>query len=137
MPRQMVSIRELLAQNLKEYRRKNGFTQEKLAEKAGISANYLSMVEINRKFPTPEMLDRLAQALNIQTFQLFDPLATADGALLHLEQAIVENIEKIIRTTIKQNIENEINLTINKAIKQVFSEEFKTKKNEVEKPKKS
>ena len=128
MPRQMVSIREILAHNLKEYRRKNGFTQEKLAEKAGISANYLSMVEINRKFPTPEMLDRIALALNIQTFQLFDPSTTPDGALLHLEQAIVENIGKVVRSTIKQNIENEINQTISKAIKQAFSEKSKPKK---------
>jgi transcriptional regulator with XRE-family HTH domain len=128
MPRQMVSIREILTHNLKEYRRKNSLTQEKLAEKAGISANYLSMVEINRQFPTPEMLDRLAQALNIQTFQLFEPTSTADGALLHLEQKIVENIEKIIRTSIQQHIENEINQTVSKAIKQAFMEESKSKK---------
>ena len=128
MPKQMVSIREILALNLKEYRRKNGFTQEKLAEKAGISANYLSMVEISRKFPTPEMLDRLAEALNIQTFQLFDPSATPEGALLHLEQAIVENIESVVRTTIKQDIVSELKQTVIKALKQAFLEETQTKK---------
>ena len=117
----MVSIREILALNLKEYRRKNGLTQEKLAEKAGISANYLSMVEISRKFPTPEMLDRLARALNIQTFQLFDPATTPDGALLHLEQAIIDNIETVLRKTIKQDIISEINQTVSKAIKEALS----------------
>ena len=124
----MVSIREILALNLKEYRRKSGLTQEKLAEKAGISSNYLSMVEISRKFPTPEMLDRLAQALDIQTFQLFDPMATPDGALLHLEQAIIENIETTVRTTIKQDIVSEIHQTISKAIQQAMSEKSKTQK---------
>jgi transcriptional regulator with XRE-family HTH domain len=128
MPKQMVSIREILALNLKEYRRKSGFTQEKLAEKAGISANYLSMVEISRKFPTPEMLDRLAETLNIQTFQLFDPSATSDGAILHLEQTVVENIEKVVRTTIKQEITSEINQTVSNAIQQAFTKESKTKK---------
>lgn len=63
MAKQIVNIRGILALNLKEYRRKSGFSQEKLAEKAGISSNYLSMVEISRKFPTPEMLDRLAHTL--------------------------------------------------------------------------
>ena len=128
MPKEKVSIREILALNLKGYRRKSGFTQEKLAEKAGISANYLSMVEISRKFPTPEMLDRLAQALDIHTFQLFDPTATPDGALLHLEQAIVENIETVIRRTIKQDMVSEINQTVSKAIKLALSEENKIKK---------
>jgi transcriptional regulator with XRE-family HTH domain len=127
LPKEMVCIREILALNLKEYRRKNGFTQEKLAEKAGISANYLSMVEISRKFPTPEMLDRLARTLNIQTFQLFDPSTTPNGALLHLEQAIIENIEKVVKTIIKQDIINEINQTVSMAIKQAFSEERKKK----------
>jgi transcriptional regulator with XRE-family HTH domain len=128
MQKQIVSIREILALNLKEYRRKSGFTQEKLAEKAGISANYLSMVEICRQFPAPEMLDRLAQTLNIQTFQLFDPSTTPDGALLHLEQAIVENIEKVIRTSIKQDIISEVNQTISKTIKQAFLDENTIKK---------
>jgi len=128
MPKEKVSIREILALNLKEYRRKSGFTQEKLAEKAGISANYLSMVEISRKFPTPEMLDRLAQALDIHTFQLFDPTATPDGALLHLEQAIIENIKTVIRRTIKQDMVSEINQTVSKAIKLALSEENKIKK---------
>ncbi|MCL2264969.1 MAG: helix-turn-helix transcriptional regulator [Treponema sp.] len=122
MPKQMVSIREILALNLKEYRRKIGYTQEKLAEKAGISANYLSMVEISRKFPTPEMLDRLAETLGIQTFQLFDPAATTDGALLHLEQVIVENIENVVKKTIKQDVIGEIDQTVNKAIRQALSE---------------
>jgi len=102
----MVSIRELLALNLKEYRRKCGFTQEKLAEKAGISANYLSMVEVSRKFPTPEMLDRLAQALDVQTFQLFEPTSTPEGALLHLERTIVTNIENIVSISVKQAVSN-------------------------------
>ena len=128
MPKHMVSIREILALNLKEYRRKNGLTQEKFAEKAGISANYLSMVEISRKFPSPEMLDRIAQTLNIQTFQLFDPSTTPDGALLHLEQTIVENIEKVIKTTIKKDIVSEINQTVAEAVKRALSEESKTKK---------
>jgi len=106
MPVRMVRIRELLALNLKEYRRKCGYTQEKLAEKAGISANYLSMVEVSRKFPTPEMLDRLAQALDIQTFQLFEPTSTPEGALIHLEHSIITNIENIISLSVKQAVSN-------------------------------
>ena len=65
------------------------------------------MVEISKKFPTPEMLDRLARALNIQTFQLFDPSASPNGAILHLEQVILENIEKVVKVTIKQAFSEE------------------------------
>ena len=114
MPKRMVNIRDLLALNLKEYRKKCGFTQEKLAEKAGISANYLSMVEVSRKFPTPEMLDRLAQALDIQTFQLFEPSSSPEGALLHLEHSIVENIENIVSLSVKQAVSDVLKEQISK-----------------------
>ena len=124
---QMVSIREILALNLKEYRRKSGLTQEKLAEKAGISANYLSMVEISRQFPTPEMLDRLAQALDINTFQLFDPCSTPNGALLHLERAIVENIETVVRRVIKQDVVSEIKQTLASELKSYVQKKTKKK----------
>ena len=55
MPEKRLGIRDVLALNLKENRRKRGLTQEKLSEKAGVSAHYLAMVEVSRKFPTPEM----------------------------------------------------------------------------------
>ncbi|MCL2804468.1 MAG: helix-turn-helix transcriptional regulator [Treponema sp.] len=107
MPNKKLGIREILALNLKENRQKCGLTQEKLAEKAGISANYLSMVEVSKKFPTPEMLDRLANALKIETFQLFDASATAEGALLHLEKSIINKITSVIKDTIRETINEE------------------------------
>jgi len=103
-----LNIRDILALNLKENRKKSGFTQEKLAEKAGISAHYLAMVEVSKKFPTPEMLDRIAQALEIETYQLFDVSGTPAGALFHLEQSIIANIEQLINATIKQAIASEL-----------------------------
>ena len=107
MPKKKLGIREILALNLKENRQKCGLTQEKLAEKAGISANYLSMVEVSKKFPTPEMLDRLANALKIETFQLFDASATAEGAILHLEKSILNNIKQVVKETVKETINEE------------------------------
>ncbi|MCL2069633.1 MAG: helix-turn-helix transcriptional regulator [Treponema sp.] len=108
MKKKMIGIRQVLALNLKKNRQKCGLTQEKLAEKAGISAHYLAMVEVEKKFPTPEMLDKLAGALDIETVQLFDFSATPEGALLHLEQSILSNIEHIVSNTIKQTISSEL-----------------------------
>jgi len=64
-------LREIFAKNLRENRRKCGFSQEKLAEKAGISTQYLAMMEIARKFPTSEVLERLAGAMDIKVYELF------------------------------------------------------------------
>jgi transcriptional regulator with XRE-family HTH domain len=104
MPEQMLGIREVLAQNLKINRRRRGLTQEKLAEKAGISAHYLAMVEVARKFPTPEMLDRLAGALEIETYKLFEMSTTPEEALRLLRQDIVSEIEQLVVKAIKETL---------------------------------
>ncbi|MDR2718890.1 MAG: helix-turn-helix transcriptional regulator [Treponema sp.] len=66
-----IPIGEIFAKNLREYRRKCGFSQEKLAEKVGISTQYLAMIEIARRFPSPEVLERLAGAMNRKVYELF------------------------------------------------------------------
>jgi transcriptional regulator with XRE-family HTH domain len=66
-----IPLRNILARNLREHRRKCGFSQEKLAEKVGISTQYLAMIEIARKFPASKVLERLAEAMNIKVYELF------------------------------------------------------------------
>jgi transcriptional regulator with XRE-family HTH domain len=107
MPKKKANIKEILAANLKENRRKKGLTQEKLAEMADISIRYLAMLELGNSFPSGEMLEKLAKALDIQAFQLFYPTATTEGALLHLEQSIVAHIEKVVSAALKQT-ENDL-----------------------------
>jgi transcriptional regulator with XRE-family HTH domain len=68
---QSANLREILAKNLRENRRKCGFSQEKLAEKAGISTQYLAMIEIARKFPAADVLERIAGAMDIKVYELF------------------------------------------------------------------
>jgi len=99
----MANIREVLANNIKEYRRKCGFSQDRLAELAGISSQYLATVETCRKFPTPEVLDRIAEALNIETHELFSFASTPQIELEKLRQDIIGEVVK----TIKQSFAEE------------------------------
>jgi len=114
MPKKIANIKEILAANIRENRRKRGLTQEKLAEKANMSLHYLATLELGNNFPSGEMLEKLAKALDIQ---LFYPSATPEGALLQLEHSIITNIEKIISDTIKQ--------TVNQTIKEAFEDNIK------------
>jgi transcriptional regulator with XRE-family HTH domain len=66
-----MSVKEILAKNLREHRRRRGLTQENLAEAAGISTQYLAMIEIARRFPAPDLLERLAEVLDINVYELF------------------------------------------------------------------
>jgi len=98
------NIRDILARNIKENRRKNGLSQEKLAEKAGISTPFIAMIEVSRKFPTPDVLDRIAGALNIKTWQLFAVPPTREDAMEQLRMAIVKDIDRVIADAVKKAI---------------------------------
>jgi len=67
----MTNLRKLLAQNIKNYRKIRGFSQEMLAEKAGTSTTHIGMIETSKKYPSPQMLEKIAGALGIDTPELF------------------------------------------------------------------
>jgi len=69
--RKKTPINEILAKNLRENRRKCGYSQEKLAELSGVSTQYLAMIEIARRFPSPNILERLAKSMKIEVYELF------------------------------------------------------------------
>ena len=64
----------IIRQNIKKYRIKRNLTQQQLADKSGITMNYISKIEstkMNRGF-TIVVLGRIADALEIDIRQLFD-----------------------------------------------------------------
>ena len=67
-------LRAILAANIKKYRNRRGWSQLVLAEKIDISANYLSAVETGKGWVTPSTLSKLANALDIDVFELFLPV---------------------------------------------------------------
>jgi transcriptional regulator with XRE-family HTH domain len=101
----MESIREVLAKNLKENRRKLGITQPILAERADLSTHYLAMIEVARKFPTADVLDRLAMALGVTPGELFSVAPTPEGAMEKLEQAILDNLDRAIENAVDKAVQ--------------------------------
>jgi transcriptional regulator with XRE-family HTH domain len=103
-----VNVKELFAKNLRENRRKCGFSQEKLAEEANVSTHYVAMIEIARNFPKSEVIERLARALGIEIHVLFtgDNGQKADINTLH--QSIIENIRETVAVSIDKAFEKAI-----------------------------
>jgi transcriptional regulator with XRE-family HTH domain len=91
----MAGIRDILAGNIRDNRRKCGFSQERLAETAGLSPQYIAMIELSRKFPTPDVLDRIARALNIETHQLFAVPPPLEGVIDRLRQDIKGDMRQL------------------------------------------
>ncbi|MDR1973035.1 MAG: helix-turn-helix transcriptional regulator [Treponema sp.] len=97
----MTDLRELLAANIKEYRRILGISQEDLAERAGTSTTHIGNIEIGRRFPSTEMLTRIAGALGVDTTELFSKekaqiITVQTVSLERLYQSILEDFEKVV-----------------------------------------
>jgi transcriptional regulator with XRE-family HTH domain len=97
-----IPLREILAKNLRENRRKCGLSQEKLAEKAGISTQYLAMMEIARKFPASEVLERLAEAMGIKVYELFLIGHSPREELELLRQDIISEMKQTFTGIVEQ-----------------------------------
>ena len=67
----MTSLRKLLGSNIKIYRNACGLSQAKLAERADTATNYIAAIEAGRRFPSVEILEKIAAALKIDAPELF------------------------------------------------------------------
>ncbi len=61
-----------LGRRIKVLREKAHLTQEKLAEKCGISLDYLGKIEVNINKPGLKTVLKLANALDVPIKELFD-----------------------------------------------------------------
>lgn len=55
----------------KELRIKNNLTQEKLAQKAGFSKDYISMIERGERTPSDKAKAKFAEIFNVPIVQIF------------------------------------------------------------------
>jgi transcriptional regulator with XRE-family HTH domain len=68
----MPTLRTRFGKRLRALRRKRDFTQERFAEIAEISVDFLSLVERGINGPSFDTLDRMAKALRLQVRDLFE-----------------------------------------------------------------
>jgi transcriptional regulator with XRE-family HTH domain len=104
------NLREILANNLKAYRRKHRLSQAKLAEKAEISTQYIAMIELSRQFPAPEILDRIAGVFNIETQELFSASPFPGTEMERLHKDIIKEIRQVIVEVLENALANKHNI---------------------------
>jgi transcriptional regulator with XRE-family HTH domain len=67
----MAKLRIILAENIRAYRNEKGLSQLKLANLVDTAPNYIAMIEAGKRFPTDTMLEKIASALERESFELF------------------------------------------------------------------
>jgi len=92
----MTDLRQILAFNLRYYRKVLGYSQAKLAEIVNVTDNYIALIETGKRFPSVKMFTRIAKALQIDTLDLFSIKPTSTKQKNSLKNIILEDIEKIL-----------------------------------------
>ena len=98
----MTNLRKVLAVNMKERRHTLGLSQAKLAEKVNTAPTYIAMIELEKKFPSVEMMERIAEALTIDTIELFSIKPLPEDSLKKLHKSVLLDFEKIIAKKLKE-----------------------------------
>jgi len=65
--------RRILAVNLRRHRERAGLSQEDLAERAAVDRTYVSALERELYAASVDVLDRLADGLGVESWQLLKP----------------------------------------------------------------
>lgn len=66
-----MDIVKVFADNLRQYRKAIGLSQEAFAAKCGLHRTYISAIECYRRSISLENIQRIADALEIETYKLF------------------------------------------------------------------
>ena len=104
----MTKVQECLAKNIKKYRKELHITQEQLAEMAKTSTTYIGTIEIGQKFPSLQMIERIAAALQVDSLQLFQ-IDTAFPAQSQpqvdfdaLKKSLMKNIKSAVNASLAE-----------------------------------
>ncbi len=102
----MSEIAEILGKNIRSLRKRLGWTQEKLAEKAGISVPFMTQIELARKTASLEVIESIAKALNVSYERLFKDDISEDKNLSFNLHALENDLIELISDSIHEKFQD-------------------------------
>ena len=107
-------LKAIFVQNLRKYRNHRGITQAKLAELCNKDTSYIGQIEIGARFPSMELIEKIAEALQIKPHLFFlddaeegmaqiPPLVNANGIPDSVKDELIKRLNaavtKVVRKT--------------------------------------
>jgi len=85
-----MELNKLFIQNLKKWRKTRGFSQKKLAEKCKTGHTYIRQIESGNRCPSFAFIGKIADALQIEPYQLFYNETSKSAKPVHISLEIVQ-----------------------------------------------
>ena len=96
----MSELKKLLGKRIREIRISRGMTQEKLSELTDIGTSSISKIESGYFHPTDENFERIAKALNIETYKIY----------MFNHQKNISDLKIELQNIINNSLDNEVRL---------------------------
>jgi len=95
-------LRDTVRTNIRRYRDYRKWTQAELAEKIGISINFLSDIENGKRWISPASMLKFASVLNIEPFELFKPADSPPPSVSVLFSKYNDEVVQAVSDSLKQ-----------------------------------
>lgn len=103
-----MSLQEIFIDNLKFFRKQKKLTQMELTLAIDKGYNYINGVEQGKLFPSIEVIEKLAEVLEISPAALFDENSIAKNIIKLNKEYLAEEISKDLRTALLQDFKKEL-----------------------------
>jgi len=114
-----MTLKQTFIVNLKEFRKKEGFSQMKLAEHCNTAPSYIGQIETGRKFPSMEMIEKMAYILRIEPYHFFKN--PKDNNFNLETESLFPRIPNSMKTQIKNQIKAQMDLSTNEILNEILN----------------
>jgi len=111
-----MQLKQVLVENLKKYRKERGMSQAMFAEKCDTATSYIGQIEIGNRFPSLELIEKMANILKISPYLLF--FSEADNNDTG-GQTLKKKKKDTISDTKKEELTNRLTEAIRRIIKNI------------------
>jgi transcriptional regulator with XRE-family HTH domain len=87
---------------MKIHRKKKGLSQAALAERAGTAPNYIALIEVGKNFPSLQMLEKIAGALNVDPLDLFDKNCFSLVDIDNLQEKLISSLVQVVKESFSE-----------------------------------
>jgi transcriptional regulator with XRE-family HTH domain len=115
----IMTLQQIFIINLKKFRKKRGLSQMTLADLCETSGNYIGEIEMGRRIPSFEKIEKIASALQIKAYQLFLQ-ETSDAEKYEEKEQKTKDFLENLPYNIKKEIISNLLFSINNSIDKSF-----------------
>ena len=99
---------------MKEFRKNEGISQMKLAEYLNTSPTYIGEIEVGKKFPSMDMIEKIATILKIKPYHFFIDRTEPNPDIN------TENAYPKLPRSMQNELRSELNFSINELIRETL-----------------